>query len=420
VVDAVTYRSLAPVDLTDPDLYSSGIPQQVFADMRAQSGLAWTPDTPSTKGFWSVTRMADLITVSRDHATFSSELGQIQIYDIDEDVRRKRASMIDLDPPIHTRLRRLVSAVFTPRHTQSYETAIRERVIRQLDGLIALGSGDWVHEVAAPIPISVICDIMGVPAEDHALMIEMSDYLVAGTGGDALDPHAYGNTTPLRELPFNSPAAFGIFDYACKARAKRLQHPTDDLLTTLATVEIDGERLSENDYGRFFQLMIFAGNETTRSSMAHLALHLMEFGDQFARLRNDPSLLDNAVDEVIRYSSPILYFRRTTTAATVLSGTPIAAGEKVVMWYAAANFDEAVFPAPLRFDVGRPRLPSHAAFGGGGVHFCLGAALARLEVGILIEEMLRRDITLEPTGPVEYVRSNFVNGIEHLPVRVRS
>jgi cytochrome P450 len=416
----MTHRPLALVDLTDPDLYSNGIPQQVFAEMRSQPGLTWTPDTPSTKGFWSVTRMADLMAVSRDHATYSSELGQIQIYDIDEDVRRTRASMIDLDPPIHTRLRRLVSSVFTPRHTQSYETAIRERVTRQLDGLIAKGSGDWVHEVAAPIPISVICDIMGVPAEDHALMIEMSDYLVAGTGGDELDPHAYGNVTPLRELPFNSPAAFGIFDYACKARAKRLKHPTDDLLTTLATVEIDGERLSENDYGRFFQLMIFAGNETTRSSMAHLALHFMEFSDQFNRLRSDPSLLDNAVDEVIRYSSPILYFRRTTTCDTVLSGTPIAAGEKVVMWYAAANFDEAVFPDSLRFDIGRSRLPSHAAFGGGGVHFCLGAALARLEVGILIEEVLRRDITLELAGPVEYVRSNFVNGIEHLPVRVRS
>jgi cytochrome P450 len=416
----MTPRSLAPVNLTDPDLYASGIPQDVFADMRSQPGLVWTPDTPSTKGFWSVTRMADLIAVSRDHTTYSSELGQIQIYDIDEDVRRKRASMIDLDPPIHTRLRRLVSSVFTPRHTQSYETAIRERVIRQLDGLIAKSSGDWVHEVAAPIPISVICDIMGVPPEDHALMIEMSDYLVAGTGGDELDPHAYGNTTPLRELPFNSPAAFGIFDYACKARAKRLHQPTDDLLTTLATVEIDGECLSENDYGRFFQVMIFAGNETTRSSMAHLALHFMKFGEQFDRLRKDPSLLDNAVDEVIRYSSPILYFRRTTTCDTVLSGTPIMAGEKVVMWYAAADFDEAVFPDPLRFDVGRPRLPSHAAFGGGGVHFCLGAALARLEVGILIEEMLRRNIMLEVAGPVEYVRSNFVNGIEHLPVRVRS
>lgn len=416
----MTGRLLAPCDLTDPDLYARGIPQDVFGEMRAQSGLTWTPDTSSTKGFWSITRMADLMVVSRDHATYSSELGQIQIYDIDEDVRRKRASMIDLDPPIHTRLRRLVSAVFTPRHTQSYEADIRERVVRQLDGLISKGGGDWVHEVAAPIPISVICDIMGVPAEDHGLMIEMSDYLVAGTGDHELDPHAYGNVTPLRELPFNSPAAFGIFDYACKARAKRLRHPTDDLLTTLATVEIDGERLSENDYGRFFQLMIFAGNETTRSSMAHLALHLMEFGDQFNRLRVEPTLLDNAVDEVIRYSSPILYFRRTTTRGTVLSGTQIAAGEKVVMWYAAANFDDAVFRDPLQFDLDRPRLPSHAAFGGGGVHFCLGAALARLEVGILIDEVLRRDLRLELAGPVEYVRSNFVNGIESLPVRCPS
>ena len=406
------------MNLTDPHLYDAGIPHDVFAGLRAQPGLSFTPDTPTTKGFWSVTRMADLITVSRDTTTYSSELGHIQLYDIDEDVRRKRASMIDLDPPIHTRLRRLVSAVFTPRHTQGYEVAIRERVVRQLDELVANGGGDWVHTVAAPIPIGVICDIMGVPAQDHGLMIEMSDYLVAGTGDHELDPHAYGNTTPLRELPFNSPAAFGIFDYACKTRARLLQHPGDDLLSLLATVEVDGERLSENDYARFFQLMIFAGNETTRSSMAHLALHMMAFPDQFDRLRSQPELLDNVVDEVIRYSSPILYFRRTTTAPTVLSGTQIGAGEKVVMWYASANFDEAVFPDSLRFDASRPRLPSHAAFGGGGAHFCLGASLARLEVAILIEEIQRRDLLFESAGDVTYVRSNFVNGIESLPIHV--
>ncbi len=260
---------------------------------------------------------------------------------------------------------------------------------------------------------------MGVPVADHALMIEMSDHLVAGTSGEELDPHAYGNTTPLRELPFNSPAAFGIFDYACRARRQRLAEPTGDLLTLLATVEIDGEQLSETDYARFFQLMIFAGNETTRSSMAHLALHLSAHPEQFDRVRRDPALLDSAVDEVLRYSSPILYFRRTASFDAVLSGTEISAGDKVVMWYASANFDETVFPDPLRFDVGRPRTPAHAAFGGGGVHFCLGASLARLELAILVEELQRSGIEIEPVGEPRHVRSNFVNGIESLPVRVR-
>ncbi len=415
----MTSRPLAPADLADPALYDRGIPHDVFATMRAQPGLVWSPDTSTTQGFWSVGRMSDLVAVSRDATTYSSELGHIQIYDVDEDVRRVRASMIDLDPPVHTRLRRLVSAAFTPKHVQAHEATIRVRVRDLLDRLVAMGEGDWVTDVAAPIPIGVICDILGVPAGDHELMIEMSDHLVAGTSGEELDPSAYGNTTPLRELPFNSPAAFGIYDYACRARRQRLDTPTDDLLSLLATVEIDSEQLSETDYARFFQLMIFAGNETTRSSMAHLAVHLTEHPEQVAMIRRDPALLDQAVDEVIRVSSPILYFRRTTTVDTVLSGTPIAAGEKVVMWYASANFDEAVFTDPRRFDVQRPRTPAHVAFGGGGVHFCLGASLARLELAILIDEIVRSDMTVEVIAEPRHVKSNFVNGIESLPVRAR-
>ena len=415
-------RPLAPVDLADPGLYDRGIPHEVFADLRRRPGLVWTPDAAGAKGFWSVTRMRDLVAVSRDHTTFSSAVGHIQIYDVDEDVRDKRASMIDLDPPVHTRLRRIVSAAFTPRHVQSYEATIRVRVQDRLAALRHAGGGDWVSVVAAPIPIGVICDLLGVPGDDHGLMVEMSDHLVAGTSGRVLDPGAYGNTTPLRELPFNSPAAFGIFDYARRARARSLAAPADDLLTTLAQVEVDGERLSEVEFARFFQLMIFAGNETTRASMAHLALHLVQHADQFDQLRADPSLLDSVVDEVIRHSSPILYFRRTATVDTVVgsgpSATPVAAGEKVVLWYASANFDETVFPDPLRFDAARPRVPAHAAFGGGGIHFCLGASLARLEVAILIEELLRSDLSIDLAGEPHFVRSNFVNGIESLPVRV--
>ena len=284
--------------------------------------------------------------------------------------------------------------------------------------LLARGEGDWVDLVAAPIPIGVICDLMGIPEADHDLMIELSDYLVAGTSDHELDPTAYGNTTPLRELPFNSPAAFGIYDYASRARARCLANPGDDLLTKLATVEIDGERLTENDYARFFQLMIFAGNETTRSSMAHLAVHMIDHGDEFERVRLDRTLLEQATEEVIRHSSPILYFRRTATVDTQLAGQPIARDDKVVMWYASANFDEATFASPLRFDVGRPRLPAHSAFGGGGVHFCLGASLRGLEISVLIDELLNRNVIVTPLESPRFVRSNFVNGIESFAVRV--
>ncbi len=414
--------SETPVDLADPRLYDHGIPHEVFAQVRSSPGLAWNAANPAAgdgTGFWSVTRMADLVSVSRDHATYSSELGQIQIYDIDEDVRRQRASLIDLDPPVHTQLRRLVSAVFTPRHVQRYEAAIRDRVVSSLDRLEADGGGDWVATVAKPIPIGVICDIMGVPTADHDLMIEMSDHLVAGTSGSVLDPTAYGNTTPLRELPFNSPAAFGIADYASNARRRVLASPGDDLLSRLATVEIDGARLSETDYVRFFQVMIFAGNETTRAAMAHMAHQLASFPGQFDRVVGDRNVMDTAVEEIVRYSSPILYFRRTATVDTEMSGTRIAAGDKVVMWYAAANFDEAAFPDAIRFDVARPRVPANAAYGGGGVHFCLGASLARLELGLLLAEVLDRGLVIEADGEPEFVRSNFVNGIERLDVMVR-
>ncbi|MEM7337071.1 MAG: cytochrome P450 [Actinomycetota bacterium] len=415
----MTERSVATVDLADPNLYQRGIPHDVFTELRRRPGLTWNAIAGDpTDGFWAVTRHDDLVTVSRDPDTFSSAVGHIQIYDIDEDALAARASMIDLDPPVHTRLRRLVSSAFTPRHVQGYRDAITERVHARLDALIEAGGGDWVDLVAAPIPIGVICDLMGVPEADHGYMIELSDHLVAGTSSQPLDPEAYGNTTDLRLLPFNSPAAHGINAYAIDLGERRRRTPEDDLITRLVEAEIEGDRLTDAEFANFFRLMIFAGNETTRSSIAHLALHLTHFGAAFGRVREDRAMLDSLVEEVIRYSSPILYFRRTATVDTELAGTPIAAGDKVVMWYASANFDEAQFPDPLTFDPARPTLPPHVAFGGGGAHFCLGASLARLELQILIDAIMTRNITIDVVGDPTFVDSNFVNGIEHLEVRL--
>ena len=388
--------------------------------MRVTPGLLWNAiGGDVSDGFWAVTRHADVVEVSRDPETFSSAVGHIQIYDIDDDALDERASMIDMDPPIHTRLRRLVSKAFTPRHVQSYTPAVRARVRAALDDLVAGGGGDWVDRVAKPIPIGVICDILGVPEADHALMIELSDHLVAGTSSAPLPPDAYGNTTPLRLLPFNSPAAHALNEYALNLGRRRRHDPQDDLVTKLIEAEIDGERLSEEEFANFFRLMIFAGNETTRSSMSHLALYLVDHPEQFASVRSDRTLLAGAAEEVVRYSSPILYFRRTATRDCELSGTSIAAGEKVVMYYAAADFDPEVFPDPLGFDVSRPNSPANVAFGGGGAHFCLGASLARLELAELIDEIVERNFTIEVAGEPEFVDSNFVNGIEHLEVRIR-
>ncbi|MEM7324439.1 MAG: cytochrome P450 [Actinomycetota bacterium] len=413
----MTRTPVAPIDLNAAATFAGGIPHDGFAAMRAEPGLSWTPDhADGGRGFWSVTRMADLVEVSRDSQTYSSAVGHIQIYDIDEDALDARASMIDMDPPIHTRLRRIVSSAFTPRHVQNYRAAVRERVAAALDRLEADGGGDWVSTVAAPIPIGVICDLMGVPEEDHRFMIELSDYLVAGTGNEPLEPTAYGNTIPLRLLPFNSPAAFAMSQYAADLADRRRDDPRDDLITKLIDVEVDGERLTTEEFANFFRLMIFAGNETTRSSMAHLALHLRDFGPVFDAVAADRSLLPGVADEVVRYSSPILYFRRTVTAPTTLSGTDLNVGDKVVMWYASANFDESVYPDPLAFRPDRPQTPMHAAFGGGGAHFCLGASLARLEVAELIDEILDRGMSFAELGEPTFVESNFVNGIEHLEI----
>ncbi len=413
-----SHRAEPRFDIADPANFDQGIPHALFNRLRSVPGLAWNESGPYGDGFWSVTRVSDLVEVSRNPEIYSSEAGHIQIYDIDPDVRDARASMIDLDAPVHTRLRRLVSKVFTPKHVESYRPNISQRVDTLLDKVVTAGGGDWVSAVAAPIPIGVICDILGVPAKDEAYMIELSDHLAEGTGSKPLDPNAYGNTRPLRELPFNSPAAHGIDVYARRTRARVLENPGEDLLSKLAVAQIDGERLSEAEYARFFQLMIFAGNETTRSAMSYMASYLAEFPDEFAKVRDDRALLNQAVEEIIRYSSPILYFRRTATRDTELAGTQIEAGDKIVMWYAAANFDPDYFDAPMEFRIDRPPVPANVAFGGGGPHFCLGASLARLEIAILLEEILERDLEFEVVDGLSSVHSNFVNGVERLEVKV--
>ena len=212
------------------------------------------------------------------------------------------------------------------------------------------------------------------------------------------------------------PVTRRLREYARLLGDTRRADPQDDLVSKLVTLEIDGERLSDAEYTNFFRLLIFAGNETTRTAMSHLALQMSQFPEQFERVRRDRTLLPTAVEEIVRYSSPILYFRRTATKDVRLSGTMIRKGERVVMWYASANFDETRFDDAQKFDVARPAMPFHAAFGGGGVHTCLGAGLARLELAVLLEEILNRELKISVRGHPEYVSTNFVNGIEHLDV----
>lgn len=376
--------------------------------LREQQGLHWNEYEDG--GFWAVTRHADLQIVSRDAEVYSSAIGHVNLWDLEADALEARRSILEHDPPEHTRLRRVVSKAFTPRHLLNYEDRTREIVAGLLDEAARRGGGDWVELVAAPLPIQVIIAILGVPAEDADYMVELSNHLVEGTTSEqSIPPDAYGNTTPLHLLAFGSPAAHGLHEYGSALGEQRRKEPTDDVVSRLVHAEIDGDRLTPAEFRNFFQVLVFGGNETTRTAITHGTVAFAEHPEQWQRLIDDPSLIDAAVEEIIRWASPILHMRRTAAVDTVLAGTEIKAGDKVVMWYPSANRDEAVFDDPDSFDVGRSP-NEQIAFGGGGHHFCLGASLARLELRVLLEAMVER--RLQPRSAENMVRipSNFVHG----------
>ncbi|MEE9415343.1 MAG: cytochrome P450 [Acidimicrobiales bacterium] len=396
-------------DVTSNEIYLSGLPRDEFERMRKTDGLSWHPY--ESNGFWAVTRHADVLTVSKDSATYSSAIGHTNLWDLEADALEARRSLIDSDAPEHTRLRRVVSKAFTPKNIRVWEEVTRQIAVGRLEDFIAQGGGNWVDIVAAPVPINVILTIMGIPLEDADMMIELSNYLVEATSDrQSLAPDAFGNTTDLRLLPFGSPASHALFEYGGQIREVREADPQDDLVTRLIFAEIDGERLTRSEYQNFFQLVVFAGNETTRTAMSHAAIALADNPDQWQSLVDSPELLDSAVEELLRWASPVMHMRRTAAIDTELAGTAIAKGDKVVMWYTSANFDEAVFENPYTLDLGRDPNP-HFAFGGGGSHHCLGAFLARMELKVLLEEMLALNMRLEPAGAPVPVPSNFVRGV---------
>jgi len=397
-------------NITEPSLYLDGIPHDRFAAMRCEPGVLWHPY--GDDGFWAVTRHAEVREVSRNAEMFSSAIGHTNLWDLEADALEARRSLIDTDAPDHTRLRRLIATSFTPKNIKLWEDTVRRITRELLDDFVATGSGDWVELVAAPLPIRVILAMLGVPLEDADYLVELSNYLVEGTGDtQSIPPDAFGNTTELRLLPFNSPASHALFEYGEKLAELRRSDPQDDLVTHLVQAEAaDGDRLTGSEYRNLFHLLVFAGNETTRTALSHGAIALADHPEQWQRVLDDEGLIESAAEEVLRWSTPVLHMRRTTSQATELAGTAIDAGQKVVVWYASANRDEAVFDDPFSFDVGRTD-NQHFAFGGGGPHMCLGAFLARLEVVVLLEEMAARGIRLERRSEPVRTPSNFVHGV---------
>jgi len=360
------------------------------------------------------------VTASRDTATFSSGRGVSFEEPTDEDMAARR-TIIDTDPPEHTKLRKIMSGSFSQRAVAVYEhfvTALTEQVLD--DGLPG-GSGgavEFVDAVAKEIPIRVLARIMGLPEAHLDQFIDLGDRLIANTDPELTDV-VWGrdDTDAYRLFPFRSPYGKQLWDLGRGIVAGKLRAPGDDLLSKLVQARVDGEALSEKDLDNFFSIMVIAGNETTRIAMAHAVLAFCEYPDQWERLRADPGLLDAATDEIMRWSCPTHFMRRTATADTELGGARIRAGDKVILWYVSGNRDDAEFDAPDVFDVGRT--PNrHLSFGRGGPHLCLGVHVARLEMRIMLAALLRRVARFELAGPPRRIRSNFTNGLKELPVRV--
>ncbi len=408
---------LDEIDLANHDFFVDEVPHLAFRALREHDPVHWQAEPAPNRGFWAVTRYRDIEEVLRDTRNFSSARG-ISLEEQGLEELEARRSMIDMDPPRHSRLRRLVSKLFTRSAVAQYEGFVREQARAVIDRALAKGEFDFVEEVSRELPIRVLARIMGIPDADLPMCIELGDAMIAQADPEysraVIDKE---DTSEYRLLPFRSPAAVELMVYGHGLAAERQREPKDDLVTKLIQAEVDGERLSEREFDNFFCLLIVAGNETTRHAITHGMLALSEHRDQSDRLREDPGLLPLAVEEILRWGSVTMHFRRSATQDLELRGTRIREGDKVVVWFISGNFDEEVFPVPDRFDVGRDPNP-HMTFGSGGPHVCLGAHLARLEIRVMFEELLPRLRDLEVTGPIARLRSNFINGIKHMPVRV--
>jgi len=395
-------EALDDIDLL-ADTWGRGVPHDQFDRLRRESPVHWHPE-PDGPGFWAVTRHADVRTVSHDWETFSSELGATFIPTQDEEVLESlRLSILNMDPPRHNRARRLVSKAFTPRMISRLVEEIDRRAEVVVAGVKDRGRCEFVEDIAAQVPVQMICEMIGLEPEQWPRMFEISNDLI----GSRDDPEFAG---------VDAEAASGEIYALCDAVAEdRRHHPRDDLMTALVEAELDGERLDNLELNMFFISLVVAGNETTRNLINHSLLALVDHPDQAQRLRDDPSLWDTAVDEMLRWGSSIHNFRRTATRDTELGGVTIARGDKVVMYYASANRDEDVFADPHTFDVGRTP-NDHVTFGGGGVHYCLGASLARSEIKATMRQVVEQLPGIQLAGPPERLTSDFVNGIKRMPV----
>jgi cytochrome P450 len=408
------------IDLSDLDLFTAGAPWQAFHALRHEDPCHWNPEREPNRGFWSITRHRDIQDVTRDELTFSSEVGAVNLEELDAEQMEIRKSMLETDGVRHMALRRLLQRDFSARSLASFETFLRGITASTLDAALPLGEFDFVKEVSADFPIRVLARLLGVPDEDTGQLIAWGNRMVGNTDPDEADVLLDSpESEQYRHLPFRSPAALEVFAYGDELARQRRGGDGEDLVSKLVNrTPEDGVPLSERDFHNYFLLLVVAGNETTRHTITHSMKALIDHPDQMALLQERPELIPGAVEEFLRWASPVYHFRRTATRDVELHGRTMKAGDKVVVWFASGNRDESVFVDPYRFDVQRPDVREHMAFGKGGPHLCLGNQLARMEIRIMFEELLARVDRVEQIGEMRRVRSNFVHGIKDFPVRV--
>ena len=397
------------LDLSDPDSFENGFPHDMFRQLRREQPVAWHEgDSHGGPGYWIISKYDDIRYIGRTPGLFSSAFGT-NIQDRDD----QRASseggleapvLLDMDPPHHVRYRKLVSAGFTPRQIAGLEEESQAIVASILDDVAAKGRCDFVTDIAAELPLQVIAKLLGCPAEDRYRIFEWSNKMIGGE-----DPEYQAGEGDQMG------AAAQMFLYAHGLAEERLKAPKDDLMSAILHGEVDGERITMAEFDAFFLILAIAGNETTRNLISHGMLQLIRNPEAREKLTGDPSLIPSAVEEMLRYCAPVMYFRRTVTEDTELRGQKLRKGDKVTLWYPSGNRDEEIFDDPDTFDV--TRKPNHHLAFGVGEHFCLGTHLARQEIRAMFQQLLTRLPDIELDGEVSYMRSHFIDGIKHIPVR---
>jgi cholest-4-en-3-one 26-monooxygenase len=399
-----TAARVTPVDLSDPLTFVPSVPHAWLAHLRRNDPVHWQ-DEPGGPGYWAVTRYDDCVTVNRDFERFSSATKGTMPFEMgEEEIAQQGLMMLNMDPPLHTRYRRLVNKGFTPRTVRDLEESIHRAADNIIDQVIEAGTADFVTDLSAELPLQVIAELLGVPQEDRHKMFDWSNRMV-------------GNADPeyQEEASMAESAAMELYAYAADLFGKKRIDPQADLMSVLTSVEVEGERLTDLELELFFLLLTVAGNETTRNLMSG-GMHAFFLNpEQWQRLLADRTLLPTAADEMLRFVSPVMNFRRTAMMDVVLSDTKVAEGDKVVFYHCSGNRDEDIFENPDVFDIGRDPNP-HIAFGGGGPHFCLGANLARMEIRVMFEHLLDRLPDIHQAGDVQRLQSQFINGVKHLPV----